>query len=91
MVVVVVGAYRFYRFDWENDVMLSSFYQALHRQAWSLLICWIIFAGHNGYGGKRFNILLWFNKKIELLVRSHYWCNNSMEMMDMVVNGTGMV
>lgn len=34
------------------NVIEHSIYNGIHRHAWSMAMCWIIFACHQGYGGK---------------------------------------
>ncbi|CAB3360261.1 Hypothetical predicted protein [Cloeon dipterum] len=42
-----------------QNALQSAFYSSLHRPAWSISLCWIIWACVNGYGGAVDKILSW--------------------------------
>lgn len=41
----------------DYDVIAVSFYNGMHRHAWALGLCWIIFACTQGYGGNKYTTL----------------------------------
>lgn len=63
MLYIIFGTYPELREDFQYSRLFSSIYVGLHRNIWTLGICWIVFACIQGYGGKKL-VLINFKENI---------------------------